>query len=116
MDEALIKILYMFSNQLLITKNINIKSDISDFINTNTKCIHFITNGKYKNTICNRKIYKNSMCKTHSKYINKSQDKNIYDIDEKNMTELTSIIYKNSIIFINDKNVVYEKYPNIQLN
>lgn len=68
-------------------------------------CSYYITKGKYKNSVCKRKIFKNGYCKVHSKYLIESTEVSINT--EKTCIDLIQFEYKGQMYFKTKDNIVY---------
>lgn len=93
---------YILENKELIRKYICKRSNES----TST-CCFYITKGKYKNTVCGRKIVSNGYCKVHSKYSVES-----YNIptDKCVGIELTEFLYNGEKLLKTIDNIVYSNF------
>lgn len=113
MNDLVKHIITIFGDELLINKSINIKDDINDYFYKEYKCKHYITKGKYKNTICSKSAYKQQLCKVHYKYTDEYINKDhIKDFLDENIIELSELKWNNKMILISKDNLVYEKFPN----
>jgi hypothetical protein len=93
---------------------------------TNNSCPYYITKGKYKNSVCNRKIFSNGYCKVHSKYtveskeVSKNTEQECIELSEfefegkRYLKTLDNIIYGNSERgyfpigeYDNEQNIIY---------
>lgn len=97
---------YILENKDLIKNYICILSNTTSY----TTCSYYITKGKYKNSVCGRKVLstESPYCKVHSKYIVKSQQVSIEN--ESVGIELTEFIYKEERLLKTKDNVVYGKF------
>lgn len=91
---------YILENKEIIRKYICKKN--------NSTCSFYITKGKYKNTICGRKIVSSiGYCKVHSKYNIQSKEPLSHSFS---VIELTELIYNGKKLFKTVDNIVYDNF------